>query len=151
MQSIHALGLKNCEYNGIYAEHGLSADWSWVPVGYFKTICLAVAKCLEWEVLHEGRVFWVRWIICMPPGVWPPIGVSVTTIVFLFIFCVCKCLSGRIFKKRQREWAWAQMVMFSVSQALAQVAWIMAWWEGKKLEQNLALNNGLLWWKGCPP
>jgi len=30
-----------------------------------------------------------------------------------------------------------------VSQALAQVAWIMALWEGKRLEQNPALSSGL--------
>lgn len=30
-----------------------------------------------------------------------------------------------------------------VLQALAQVAWIMAWWEGKMPEQNLALSSGL--------
>lgn len=35
------------------------------------------------------------------------------------------------------------MVFGFVSQALAQAAWIMAWWEGKKLEQNPALNSGL--------
>lgn len=31
-----------------------------------------------------------------------------------------------------------------IVQVLVQVAWIMAWWEGKKLDQNLALNSGLL-------